>query len=82
MTPGLEPQFGSTPRREEARATITKTTIRAAPGTEPSTDEPTKRGLFDRVSSRGHGELAPAEQPIAEARKLRMAVRVRRGRGC
>lgn len=70
-------RFGSTQRREEARATITKTTITPAPGSESlPDDESAKRGLGDRMRKRreGHGELTAAEEPYSIASKLRLAL--------
>lgn len=76
MTPDADPRSGSTPRREQARATITKTTITPAPGTEVPDDEAPRRGLFDRFRDRRgpDDELAPPEEPIAAANKLRLAM--------
>ncbi len=75
MTPDLEPRTGSTARVEQARATITKTTIRPAPGTETPEVEVPQRSLLARLRDRrtSSGELAPAEEPIAAGAKLRMA---------
>lgn len=70
-------RFGSTQRREEARATITKTTITPAPGAEQlPADETAKRGLGDRLRQRreGHGELTAAEKPYPVVPKLRLAL--------
>ena len=78
MTPDLEPRSGSTPRREEARATITKTTITPAPGTEVTEEQPPRRSLLDRVKDRGGvaDELAPPVPPLEAGPKLRLAVAV------
>lgn len=74
MTPDTEPRAGSTPRLEQARATITKTTITPAPGNEPPPTEVKKRGLLDRHRDRSQDELAPAEAPISEGSTLRMTM--------
>ncbi len=78
MTPDLEPRSGSTSRREQARSTITKTTIRPAPGTEVLQDDEPKRSMFDRFRSDGDSsdELTPARQPIAAGAKLRLATAI------
>jgi hypothetical protein len=76
MTPDLEPRSGSTSRREEARATITKTTITPAPGSDVAADDAPRSSLFDRVRGRRStdDELAPPAAPIAAANKLRLAM--------
>jgi len=77
-TPQLEPHDSSTPRRAEARATITKTTITPAPGNEPVPETRDKRGIFDRIGKRGstdgEKELASPEEPFAEGGKLRVVL--------
>ncbi|NNE11784.1 MAG: hypothetical protein HKN41_05995 [Ilumatobacter sp.] len=75
MTTGPEARPGSTQRREEARATITKTTITPAPGTVVEPDpEPKRRSLFDRFGSRVHGDLTAAEPPFEVVRVLRLSI--------
>jgi len=78
MTPDLEPRSGSTPRRDEARATITKTTISPAPGTEVPDEQPPRRSPFDLFHNRGPDtdELAPPEEPLAAGVKLRILTAV------
>lgn len=73
MTPE-EPRVGSTQRLDEARASITRTTITPAPGTEPVVEEVEKRGLFDRLRDRSHGELTAAEEPIEAVRSVRVGL--------
>ena len=75
MTPEADSRFGSTPRREEARATITKTTITPAPGSEPPAgDEPPKRSFIDRLRGGTHGELTAAEPPLQAVSKVRLVL--------
>ena len=76
MTPDAEPRVGSTQRLDEARASITRTTITPAPGTEPVSEEVEKRGFFDRIRDRTHGELTAAEAPIAAVSILRLVMAV------
>jgi hypothetical protein len=76
MTPEAEPRVGSTQRLDEARATITRTTITPAPGTEVVTPEIRKRSVVDRIRDRSHGELTAAEEPIAAASPIRLAMAV------
>ena len=64
-SPDTDPRAGSTARREDARATITKTTITPAPGTQVPAAEPARRSLRERWAARSHGELAAAEEPFA-----------------
>ena len=64
-SPDADPRAGSTARIDDARATITKTTITPAPGTQVEADEPARRGLRDRWAARSHGELAAAQEPLA-----------------
>lgn len=64
-SPDTDPRAGSTARRDEARATITKTTITPAPGSHVPTEEPTRRSLRERWAAKSHGELAAAQQPFA-----------------
>ncbi|MDW3213901.1 MAG: hypothetical protein R8G01_07905 [Ilumatobacteraceae bacterium] len=76
MTREDDPRVGSTQRLDEARATITRTTITPAPGSEVVEAPAAKRGVFDRVKSRTHGELSSAEEPFAAASTLRIAMAV------
>jgi hypothetical protein len=56
----------STPGQEQARATITKTTITPAPGTEPAGDDAPneKPSLRERLLRGEHGELTAALKPF------------------
>ena len=76
MTPEAEPRVGSTQRLDEARASITRTTITPAPGSEPPQADPEKRKLRDRVRDRSHGELTAAEEPIEAVSPIRFAMAV------
>lgn len=76
MTQSSEPRVGSTQRLDESRASITRTTITPAPGTEPVAAEPVKRTFLDRVRDRTHGELTAAEEPIALVSPLRLSMAV------
>lgn len=76
MTPEAEPRVGSTQRLDEARASITRTTITPAPGTEPVAAEAEKRGVVSRIRDRSHGELTAAEAPIAAVHILRLVLAV------
>jgi hypothetical protein len=76
MTREGEPRVGSTHRLDEARATITRTTITPAPGSEQTEAPVEKRGLRDRMRDRGHGELAAAEEPYAAAGTIRLALAI------
>jgi hypothetical protein len=63
VAPPATPHFtGSTPRKDEARRSITRTTITPAPGNEASAEPgtPAKRSLSDRLKSSQHGELTAA----------------------
>lgn len=64
----------STPGLDEARRTITRTTITPAPGTiAPTVPEPTRTPLRDRLRrTRQHGELTAARQPLPGASILRL----------
>lgn len=76
MTREDDPRVGSTQRLDEARATITRTTITPAPGTEPAEAPVAKRGFLEVVKARAHGELASAEEPYAATNALRISVAV------
>ena len=76
MTPDAESRAGSSPRLEQARSTITKTTITPAPGAEPQPKDAKQRSPLDRFRDRSHGELAAAEEPIGEGSTLRMAIAI------
>ena len=76
MTREGDPRIGSTHRMDEARATITRTTITPAPGSDQSEVLVEKRGLRDRVKERSHGELTAPKEPYAVAGSLRIAVAV------
>ena len=66
----------STPGQDEARRTITRTTITPAPGTvvtEPAL--PAKPGLRDRLSNRRqHGDLTAAQAPYPGASIMRLVM--------
>ena len=68
----------STPRRAEARSTITKTTITPAPGTEPVAEQADQPGFAERFRSRkqrdGENELDAPRQPFDAGTKLRLAL--------
>ncbi len=76
MTPEAEQRVGSSQRREEARATITRTTITPAPGTEPVPTTVQKRSFRDRVKDRSHGELTAAEEPFVAGSSIRLGLAV------
>ena len=69
---------GSTPRKDEARTTITRTTITPAPGTVVATEtEPTKKvRVFDRFGNRMHGDLTAAAAPLPGTSVLRLVMAV------
>jgi hypothetical protein len=69
-----EPRIGSTQRLDEARASITRTTITPAPGTEQVSKDVQKRSFLDRVRDRAHGELTAAEEPYAVVSSIRLAM--------
>jgi len=73
MTSETDQRAGSTARLDEARATITRTTITPAPGTEVAEPEIKKRSLRDRFATRTHGDLTSAQEPFAAVRVLRLA---------
>jgi hypothetical protein len=70
----------STPGKDEARKTITRTTITPAPGTEESdrSTKPTgpKESLLGRMRGPGHGELAAAQKPFEGPSTLRFIMSV------
>lgn len=71
----------STPRKEEARRSVTRTTVTPGPGSEepdtPETPEkPPKTSVLDRLRQSQHGELTAAREPLAGSRILRIAVAV------
>lgn len=76
MTREGDPRVGSTHRLDEARATITRTTITPAPGREPAEAPVEKRALRDRVRHRTHGEMATAKEPYAAAGTIRLAMAI------
>jgi hypothetical protein len=66
----------STPGQDEARRTITRTTITPAPGTiVPEPVLPAKPGFRDRLNSRRqHGDLTAAQEPYPGASILRLVM--------
>ncbi len=76
MTREGDPRAGSTQRLDDARATITRTTITPAPGSEPVEPPVEKRGLFDRLKERPHGDLASAQEPYSLASTIRIGIAV------
>lgn len=70
----------STPGKDQARATITKTTITPAPGTDDSADaaelSKPKVSLRERVLGSSHGELAAATEPYNGPSILRFIMSV------
>lgn len=72
------PEFGSTARRDRAKATITKTTITPAPGAEPDGGEPTGRAWRRTKPERrsAHGQLAAAREPYEGTSVLRIVMSV------
>lgn len=76
MTREGDPRAGSTQRLDAARATITRTTITPAPGTEPVEPPVEKRGLFDRLKERPHGELTAAQEPYPVVSTIRIGIAV------
>lgn len=67
--PGGAPEFGSTARKDEARATVTRTTVTPPPTAEASTDEP---GRGWRRPGRARAELTTARPPIEGTSVLRV----------
>jgi hypothetical protein len=66
----------TTPGQEQARSTITRTTITPAPGSDAASGgaEPTKPSWRDRLGSSEHGELAAALEPYRGASILRFVM--------
>lgn len=66
----------STPGQDEARRTITRTTITPAPGTiVPEPELPARRSLRDRLNSRRiHGDLTAAQAPYPGTSILRLVM--------
>jgi hypothetical protein len=74
-SPSGAPELGSTARKDEARSTVTRTTITPAPGTAPpeATPEASKRSWRDRGERRSvHGEIAAAQAPFEGTNVLRV----------
>jgi hypothetical protein len=74
---GQQPVPGaSTPGQDQARRTITRTTITPAPGTVVPTDEkPTKPSIRERLAgSRQHGDLTTALEPMPGPSLLRLVM--------
>lgn len=70
---------GSTPRKDVARTTITRTTITPAPGTvvaDDGDDTTKKVRFFDRFGNRMHGDLTAAETPLSGASVIRFVMSV------
>lgn len=69
---------GSTPRVDEARRSVTRTTVTKAPGQETSAkpDTPSKPSLFDRLRQSQHGELTAAREPYPGPNVLRLTIAV------
>ncbi|MEO6653484.1 MAG: hypothetical protein ABIP17_12595 [Ilumatobacteraceae bacterium] len=68
---------GSTPRQNEARASITRTTITPAPGTIVAEPEPEKKRRRTPKPDRGaHGDLASADAPYPGPNVLRLVLSV------
>ncbi len=70
---------GSTPRKDQARSTITRTTITPAPGTGVAKDELRTSGrvrVFDRFGNRIHGGLTAPKAPFPGTRTLRLIMSV------
>lgn len=72
------PQLGtSTPRVDEARQTVTRTTITPGRGAEqPKLPDPQARTILDRLRKSQHGELSAARQPYAGPNALRLMIAV------
>jgi hypothetical protein len=65
----------TTPGRDEARASITRTTITPAPGTEIAAPAPEeRRSPFDRFRRFTHGELTAARQPFTGVSTVRFVL--------
>lgn len=69
---------GSTQRVEEARRTVTRTTITPGPGQEvPTTpDTPSKPSIRDRLWQSQHGELSTAREPYQGVNIVRIAIAI------
>jgi hypothetical protein len=72
---------GSTPRKDEARRSVTRTTVTPGPGLEnpetPATSEkPSKPPLVDRLRQTQHGELAAAREPLTGSHILRLSIAI------
>ena len=67
-------EFGSTERKDQARSSVTRTTITPAPGTAPISESPkrSRRGRGERRSV--HGDLAAARAPIEGSNILRIVM--------
>ncbi len=67
----------STPGKDDARSSITRTTITPAPGSEAPAEAATaeaKRSWLDRLRPATHGELAAAQEPYGAASILRFTM--------
>ena len=69
---------GSTPRVDEARRSVTRTTVTKAPGQEAvaTPDTPSKPSLLSRLWQSQHGELTVAREPYPGANVMRLAMAV------
>lgn len=68
---------GSTPRQDEARASITRSTITPAPGAAVDQPKPEKkRRRIERRSRRAHGDLMSAAPPYPGTSVLRLVTSV------
>ncbi len=75
---------GSTPRKDEARRSVTRTTVTPGPGLDnpetPETPEKpsvaSKPSLGDRLRQTQHGELTAAREPLAGSHILRLAIAI------
>ncbi len=69
---------GSTQRVDEARRSVTRTTVTKAPGNVASAipDTPAKSSPFERLRQSQHGDLSAARQPFSGANMLRLAIAV------
>lgn len=66
-------RFGSTERKDDARRSVTKTTITPAPGTDVADPAETEEGgsRFGRLHRPTHGRLAAAREPYPGAGAIR-----------
>lgn len=72
-SPSGAPEFGSTVRKDEAKTTVTRTTITPAPGSPaPPVEDGAKRPRAERRSA--HGELAAARPPFEGTNVLRVVM--------